>query len=66
MASDGDNTIRHFSESALDAIYTVFTSGLDVEAAGQNFKHAGLIPYSSSYKASFFYLTFQLNKLTRR
>jgi len=44
MASSGIGTIRSFSESELDAINTVFASGLNVGATEQEFWDAGLIP----------------------
>ena len=44
MASSGGVDIRSFSDSELDAINTVFTSGLVVGATEQDFWDAGLIP----------------------
>jgi|GEM_PF-2219576 len=46
MASAGgdDGVIRSFSELELEAINTVFTSGLEVGASEQDFWDAGLIP----------------------
>ena len=44
MASSSIGTIRSFSESELDAINTVFASGLNVGETEQEFWDAGLIP----------------------
>jgi hypothetical protein len=44
MASEGGSSIRSFSELELDAISTVFTSGLNAGVTEQEFWDAGLIP----------------------